>query len=175
MPTDLLPNLEALGNILSEQLDAHRELAVLALNLKDALVACDHKNIERFTLENERAAGKVKKLETKRLAFLLDAGFADVHLPLSTIMERAMAERELTEDEIAALEKLSSLRAKLAEVINEVDHHNQLNMTLLGQALEFQEFTIRLLLNVATGETTGYTREGPSRQDDRTSLFDGRA
>ena len=90
-------------------------------------------------------------------------------------MEKALAEVDLDEEEISALDKLSSLRAQLATLVNEVDHHNQLNMTLIGQALEFQELSIQLLLNAAKGETTGYTPDGPSRDDERPGFIDGLA
>ncbi len=175
MNTELIPCLEGLGEILSEQITAHKELAGYALNLREALVACNHEAIERISRENERAAAKVKRLENKRMSFMREAGFPDVQLPLSRVIEHAMADRQLTEDEFDALDKLSIIRAKLAEVINEVDHHNQLNMTLLGQALEFQEFSLQLLINATAGETTGYTPDGPSRPNDGAGLFEGHA
>ena len=175
MLNNLLSTINGLGDILTEQIAAHKTLTEKACELHEALVACNHEAIERISLENERVAGGVRQLENKRIAFLRDAGFTDVYLPLSQVMEKALAEVDLDEEEISALDKLSSLRAELATLVNEVDHHNQLNMTLIGQALEFQELSIQLLLNAAKGETTGYTPDGPSRDDERPGFIDGLA
>jgi hypothetical protein len=143
------------------------------MELRDALVACDHKAIERLTLENERAASKVRSLENKRIKFLKDSGLAgDGDISFSSI-EKALAGEELTPEEIAALDELRNKRAELAGLINELDHHNQLNITLIGQALEYQQLSMQLILNAISGEPGGYTREGASRPNERSGLFDG--
>jgi hypothetical protein len=173
MSTELLPKLEGLGTILREHIDAHKHLTFCALKLKDALVACDHKAIERLSLENERAAAKVRNLENKRIAFLRDASLVTDDPPSFTQLEELLSQTELTDDEATALEELANLRVELVKIIHELDHHNQLNLTLIGQALEFQEFSMQLLMNNLTGKSTGYTSEGHSLQDERSGLIDG--
>ena len=173
MISELMPKLRGLGAILSEQVDAHRQLTASALNLRDALVACDHEAIERLTLENERAASKVRQLENKRMAFLKDAGLGKPGDSSYSAIEDALAEEELTADEMVALDKLRNTRAELAGLLNELDHHNQLNITLIGQALEYHQLSMQLILNAISGEPSGYTREGASRADERSGLFDG--
>jgi len=173
MVTDLLPKFKGLGAILSEQVDAHKHLTSSALELRDALVACDHEAIERLTLENERDASKVRQLENKRIGFLKDAGLAvDGNISFSSI-EEVLAGEELTAEGIMVLDELRNTRAELAALINELDHHNQLNITLIGQALEYHQLSMQLILNAITGEPAGYTREGTSRPDERSGLFDG--
>ena len=116
-------------------------------------------------------------MENKRLSFLSDAGLNldGNELDSFSALENALSGANLTDAEIEALEALRKLRIQLAEHINEVDHHNQLNMTLVGQALEFHEFSLRLLLNAAGGDAMGYTREGPSHTGKDTRIFDGTA
>jgi hypothetical protein len=172
MPAELKPKLDSLGDILAEQIEAHTLLTGKAIELRDALVDCDHDAIRRLTLENEKAASTVRRLENKRIEMLRKTGLAPEDTSFSAI-EKALADTELTPEEAASLDKLRNLRKELATVIHELDHHNQLNITLIGQALDFQQLSMRLILNAITGESTGYTREGGTRNEEAMGLFDG--
>jgi hypothetical protein len=175
MLTDVKPKLDGLSAILAELIDAHKRLAACALGLRDALVACDNDAIERLCRENERIAADVRKLENKRIEFLRDAGLNEPASASFSSLEKAIAGAELTDEEKTALDDLRKLRLELAGYINHVDHHNQLNLTLVGQALEFHEFSLRLLINAAGGEATGYTPEGPSHPEKDSGIFNGLA
>jgi hypothetical protein len=175
MLTDIKPKLDALHEILSKQIDAHKKLAASAIELRDALVACDNAEIERLCRENERIAAEVRSLEHQRIDSLADTDLDADALKSFTAIDNFLEGVELTEEEADAIEDLRRLRIELAGHINMVDHHNQLNLTLVGQALEFHEFSLRMLLNAAGGEATGYTADGPSHDSRDSGIFEGRA
>lgn len=175
MITDVKPTIVGLSSIFRELINAHKRLSACALELRDALVACDHELIERLTKENERISAEVRRLENKRISFLRETGIDDNRAASFSALEEVLAGVQLTEDEQKAFEDLKDLRAELAKEIHQADHHNQLNLTLAGQALEFHEFCLQLLMNASSGDVTGYTPKGPSRPEKDTSFIDGLA
>ncbi len=175
MLKEIKSSLDGLNEILSRQVENHKRLAANAVALRDALVACDNGAIERHCRENEIIAAEVRKLEHQRMDFLRECGIDSVPLTNFSSLEDYLANVELTDEESDALEDLRKLRIELAGHINMVDHHNQLNLTLVGQALEFHEFSLRLLLSAAGGDATGYTADGPSHDGRDSGLYEGRA
>ena len=175
MIADVKPTIEGLTIIFRELVAAHKMLSAYALELRDALVACDHEQITRLTKENERVSADIRRIENRRIAFLRETGFEDDRAGSFSAFEETLAGIELTEDEQKILRELKDLRVEMAKEIHQVDHHNQLNLTLARQALEFHELCLQLLVNASSGDVTGYTPDGPSRSDKNTSFIDGMA
>ena len=175
MITDIKSTIDGLNSILTELVEAHKRLTACVMDLRGALVACDHETIDRLTRESEKISAEVRRLEGKRIEFLRGAGMEENSLKDISSIEKVLKEIELSIEEREAFESLKLLRSELAGHIHQVDHHNQLNLTLVGQALEYHDFCLRLLVNAASGENTGYTPDGPSRSDEGTGFIDGRA
>lgn len=175
MLNDIKSTIDGLNSILTTLIEVHKRLTACVMELRDALVACDHETIDRLTRESEKISAEVRRLEGKRIEFLRDAGLEDDSLQDISSIEKVLMKIELSTEERDAFESLKVTRSELAEHIHRVDHHNQLNLTLVGQALEYHDFCLQLLVNAASGETTGYTPDGPSRSSEGSGFIDGRA
>jgi flagellar biosynthesis/type III secretory pathway chaperone len=175
MLTDIKSTIDGLNSILTELVEVHKRLTACVIELRDALVACDHETIDRLTRESEKISAEARRLEGRRIGFLREAGLEDGSLQDISSIEKVLMEIELSVEEREAFESLKALRSELAEHIHRVDHHNQLNLTLVGQALEYHNYCLQLLVNAASGDTTGYTPDGPSRSGEGTGFIDGRA
>jgi len=175
MITDIKSTIDGLNSILTELVEMHKRLTACVIELRGALVACDHETIDRLTRESEKISAEVRRIEGRRIEFLREAGLEEDSLQDISSIEKVLMEIELSVEERDAFESLKVVRSELAEHIHRVDHHNQLNLTLVGQALEYHDFCLQLLVNAASGETTGYTPDGPSRSGEGTGFIDGRA
>ena len=173
MTSSVKESLVALDDILSKHIGAHNKLSETADLLREALVASDHEAIERAARENEKAAAIIRALENRRIELIQESGIVNGSDDSFTAIEDNLSLDELGESEREVFESIRSKRTELGLLIHDVDHQNQLNMTLISQALEFHDFSLKLLWHTVSGESGGYSPDGSKYTDQVTGLFDG--
>lgn len=145
-------------NVMKEQLEAYKELSKLAEEKTDVLVKGNIKLLEEITDIEQNMILKLGKLEEERfhlvnqIAKIYDKNVSQVKAEfLIEILDRAEAKT------------FSAMNEEFKAILPKIDEKNRRNEELIKNALEYINFSIKLLTDV--GETkANYGADGTNTQ-----------
>jgi hypothetical protein len=167
----MLEFLERVARYLEELTEANRRLLDALGGYQKLLIAGESLAIEKATPALDRHAGRIRRLDEERRAFVDDFFIQrnwNGPRNFSAISEH-VSEAGVTDEEAAAFEKAAAARMKLIGTLAEVDAQNSLNLILIGQGMSFAEAGLRALLGLDRDPSTygpGMpTEDGPTLLD----------
>lgn len=127
--------------------------------------------------------GKVSELENMvKLEQALLLQISRIDKQREEILVKISSELKLKENGVSISEikkhvspeqhkKLENYQKKMTDMVNELNHVNQLNSRLIKNSLEFIEFSLNLVSN-ADLTSNNYSNKGDSSETERKNLFD---
>ncbi len=167
----MLHFLMGVTEYLNDLTQANRKLLEALKKYQNMLVEDDTDLIEHATPGLDRIASEIRIIDEKRRAFVNDffiqRGWNGPR-NFSAIADH-VSETGVSDNEAAAFERVSQARMELIQVLAEVDAQNSLNLTLIGQGMNFAEVSLKALLGLDNNPTTygpsDGGEEGPSFLD----------
>ena len=143
--------LSDLINILKEQTKRFEELKGLALEKKDIIIKNDIDELQKITNLESIVVTQTNRLEKKRMAITSDIamvlGKQGEELDLKTLEELLPDQPEKAE--------LAEVGRQLRSVIQELKEANELNNSLIQNALEFVEYSLNVIRSTAESGMSG--------------------
>jgi hypothetical protein len=167
-----LAAVDALLDILEEQLAQYRLIAALLERQRDALVGRDVKVLDEVNGQLARVADTVRALEAERLRQANDIAKA------AGVDAEAVTAQWLNERlDVARSERLRRAAAELVQELRSVQGLQQLNADLAQRGLRYVSETVRLLAKALEPayQPPGPMRAGPSAKAAGSLWFDGQA
>lgn len=138
--------------ILAQQKKVYREIREVAEAKQETLVENEIEELSEIVSQEEELTGEINSLEDKRsdiserIAELLGKD----EMNISLLRQYVSGERESS---------LAALQAELTELLEDVSRLNEQNRQLLLDAMKFNEFSLKLIMQGAEGDST-YSADG---------------
>lgn len=138
--------------ILAQQKKVYREIREVAEAKQETLVENEIEELSEIVGREEELTGEINSLEDKRsdiserIAELLGKD----EMNISLLRQYVSGERESS---------LAALQAELTELLEDVSRLNEQNRQLLLDAMKFNEFSLKLIMQGAEGDST-YSADG---------------
>jgi flagellar biosynthesis/type III secretory pathway chaperone len=156
-------------DILSEQTQRYEELLGLSTEKRDAIVKDDIEYLQKITNLENIVVSQTQKLERKRLEIMKDIadvmGKRNVELTLEALVGLLDGQEEQ--------KKLKEAGKRLRNILDELAAVNDLNASLIQNALEYIEYSVNVMQSSINQNPTMYTVKGGKLKED-TSLFDAK-
>ena len=170
----MLDFLNRTTEYLEKLTEANRNLLKALREYQAVLVSGKPEEVEKATNLVDRLTSAVRILDEERRIFVdrffVSRGWNGPR-NFSAISER-VKESGVNDDEAAAFDRAARARMGLIEVLAETDAQNSLNLTLIGQSMNFAEVSIRALFG-CNDEPTVY---GPDKGEEHgPSILDAQA
>lgn len=146
--------LETLLGTINEEIKIYDELLAIGKEKKNVIVKNDVEVLKQMNTVELSLTSKLKKLSVKRLE-----NFEDIKMVLGLSGEVTLmniAEKLKNEDD---KKQLLKVREQLKNISKELGAINQINRNLIGNSLDYIDFSINLIRQVNTKDTGTYTRE----------------
>lgn len=154
--------IDELMDTLDKQNDGYQELLVLAKQKTGIIVKGDIEALQKITEQEQLLVDKVAPLEKKRIEYTKDIANV-INRPLETLTITRMM--ELMEGQPAVKARLSELHDRLHDTVHELSRTNDLNQSLLKEALELVNFDITLINSMKQAPlTANYDRSASSTE-----------
>lgn len=168
---NMLDFLDTVSNHLENLCHANQNLLRALKEYQKLLISGENESVGRATPHIDRLTSQIRRLDEDRRLFVDDYfvrnGWEGAR-NFSAIADHVRS-AGVADDEAAAFERCQNARARLIAVLAEVDAQNSLNLTLIGQGLNFAEVSLRTLLGVEENHSTygpgEMADEGPSFLD----------
>lgn len=159
--------IQTLKGILETLLELHEQLTLLARAKKDAVMANDLGKLTEITSKESRLLKQIHETEERRIQ-AAQAILHQIGLPGHATLQELI--RGLTSE--ADKRSLRELAERLGSVVKELKRSNDLNMTLIQQAKDFNDFSLDLLTG---GNEADYIYGNPGASSARKyHIFDSR-
>jgi len=154
--------IEELINVLEETTGCYEDLLHVANNKKDVIIKGDVPSLQTLTDQEQGVAGRLLRLEKKRLDIINDVCLVTNKDPktmtISTLIDMLMGQSEQ--------EKLKEVSAKMIEAVEEMKKVNDTNKLLIEESLEYVSFTMNAIQSAqAAPQGNAYQKKG--------NLYDG--
>ena len=131
-------HVKDLEDILTEELDAHRELITISCYERDAIIEGDVESLQRFTADKTNMIAHLQGLEGKRSEVSRNLsrtlGFDSQEVSLSDLVRKLVPEEQ---------ERLKEIHENLYLLIQQLGRINKLNAHLITRSIEFIDNNIR--------------------------------
>jgi len=159
--------IRTLNGLLETLLGQHEQLSELARAKKDALMGNDVGKLTEITAKESKLIRQIEETEARRIE-VTKALLKQIGLPEHATLQELI--RGLTQE--ADKRSLRELAERLGAVVKELKRLNDLNMTLLKQAKDFNDFSLDLLTG---GNEADYIYGNPAAANVRRyQIFDSR-
>lgn len=159
--------IQELTDILETLLSQHEQLSSLARSKKDAVMAGDLEKLTEITTKESRLIKQITETENRRIQHTA-AVLRHIGLPSRATLTELI--RAVTSE--SDKRRLRELADKLTSVVTELKRLNDLNMILVQQAKEFNDFSLDLLTG---GSEPDYIYGNPAASTaSKYSMFDFR-
>ncbi|VDN48530.1 conserved protein of unknown function [Petrocella atlantisensis] len=165
--------IEDLIGILEEETGCYRLLLEVANNKKDVIINGDLPGLQELTKQEQELAGLLLRLEKKRISIIEDICLVTNKAPGEMTIARLI---ELLEGQKEEQGKLISVTQHLTQVLEPLREMNKINEQLIGQSLEFVEFTMNAIQSSKEPITSAsYKPKGKGyQQANNTNFFDAK-
>ena len=165
--------IEDLIGILEEETGCYKLLLEVANNKKDVIINGDLPGLQELTKQEQELAGLLLRLEKKRISIIEDICLVTNKVPGEMTVAKLI---ELLEGQKEEQGKLLTAAQQLTEVIEPLREMNKMNEQLIGQSLEFVEFTMNAIQSIKEPITsTSYKPKGKGyQQGNSTNFFDAK-
>ena len=165
--------IEDLIGILEEETGCYKLLLEVANNKKDVIINGDLPGLQELTKQEQELAGLLLRLEKKRISIIEDICLVTNKVPGEMTVAKLI---ELLEGQKEEQGKLLTAAQQLTEVIVPLREMNKMNEQLIGQSLEFVEFTMNAIQSIKEPITsTSYKPKGKGyQQGNSTNFFDAK-
>jgi flagellar biosynthesis/type III secretory pathway chaperone len=165
--------IEDLIGILEEETGCYKLLLEVANNKKDVIINGDLPGLQELTKQEQELAGLLLRLEKKRVSIIEDICLVTNKVPGEMTVAKLI---ELLEGQKEEQGKLIIAAQHLTEVIEPLREMNKMNEQLIGQSLEFVEFTMNAIQSIKEPITSAsYKPKGKSyQQGNNTNFFDAK-
>lgn len=165
--------IEDLIGILEEETGCYKLLLEVANNKKDVIINGDLPGLQELTKQEQELAGLLLRLEKKRVGIIEDICLVTNKLPGEMTVAKLI---ELLEGQKEEQGKLLTAAQHLTEVIEPLREMNKMNEQLIGQSLEFVEFTMNAIQSIKEPITSAsYKPKGKGyQQGNNTNFFDAK-
>lgn len=151
--------LEVLLDTINEEIKIYDELLAIGKEKKNIIIKNQVEVLKQMNTVEISLTNKLKKLSKKRLE-----SFEDIKMvlgltgqaTLSNIAQKLKDEKEKTE--------LLKARDKLKEISIELGEVNQINRNLIGNSLDYIDFSINLIRQTSSDETGTYSKDDLKRK-----------
>lgn len=160
--------LSKLLEILEGQKQVYRDLLDISKNKTDIIVEGKVQELENITKVEQTLILKMRDLESqleKHVKNLIDElSIKEKNVTISVLLSYLQGEDK---------KKLEELRVSIFNVINELEHVNQLNSKLIQNSLQYINFSINLYTNVNVDGSGSYRPDGEMNTN-KSSFFDAK-
>ena len=170
--------IDRLCEVLSALESRHRQLYQMAEEKQEALIAVEIDDLMEVVEREEELLEDINDLEARRqsLSDKLTGSIEEIEpgqFNLSALIEYLENESILSD----LREKLAAQQDSLQNLLQDLERLNEQNRELLLEAMKFNEFSLKVLLQGATPNST-YQPDGSGREDNggqSSSIIDRRA
>lgn len=150
--------IEDLINVLEETTGCYQSLLVVANNKKDVIIKGDVPSLQTLTDEEQGVAGRLLRLEKKRMELIKDVCLVTNKDPktmtISTLID--MLAKQKNEQE-----KLKDVSSRMISIVNEVKLANDMNKSLLNESIDFINYTVNAIHSSAElPQSNSYQKKG---------------
>ncbi|MFZ5945239.1 MAG: flagellar protein FlgN [Bacillota bacterium] len=132
--------MEALVNVLQEQLNEYKALLDIAAKKKQVLIGNDIKELDNLNKKEQEIIIRATRLENKRLQIIHTlSGYFSASVESITLKDLAETAPQPFKSQ------LTPIYQELQKVIEELSQTNQENSSLIEQALKIVNFTINTI------------------------------
>jgi len=170
--------IDRLCEVLSALESRHRQLYQMAEEKQEAIIAVEIDDLMEVVEREEELLEDINDLEARRqsLSDKLTGSIEEIEpgqFNLSALIEYLENESILSD----LREKLAAQQDSLQNLLQDLERLNEQNRELLLEAMKFNEFSLKVLLQGATPNST-YQPDGSGREDNggqSSSIIDRRA
>ncbi|MDR0958519.1 MAG: flagellar protein FlgN [Clostridiales bacterium] len=135
-------------NLLNQQKEIYSRMLEISVEKKDVLIGNDIQKLKAMTAEENSLVGKSQRLERARMGLIADIaqvlGKQQKDVTLGYLADALRGQPEAKEIEDVA----SSVR----ETLVQLKQYNELNRSLMQNALEYIDFSINVIRGAASNE-----------------------
>ncbi len=143
-------------DVLNNQYKLYEELLTASGHKKEAVIRNDLDAIKAATSEEQKIVGKLQKSDKARILIMKDISRV-LNVKESNITVSSLAD---TINDDAEAKRLRELARNLKLVLGNVKHLNDMNSALIGNALEYIDFSMNVIRSTFGDKTDLYSPNG---------------